>query len=234
MRILGLIPARGGSRGVPRKNVRDLCGKPLIAYTIEAARGSTALARVVLSTDDAEIAEAGKRYGAGVPFVRTAELAKDDTPMLPVVRDAVERLEAQGDRYDAICLLQPTNPLRTPEDIDACVSTLRVSGADCVVSVLPVPSEHHPYWAYVADEQGALRLANGDSAPVPRRQALPPAFHREGSVYVVRRDVLMERNTLYGDRVVGHLMESGRSVNIDTPEDWERAEALLRAAGVPA
>jgi CMP-N,N'-diacetyllegionaminic acid synthase len=234
MRILGLIPARGGSKGVPRKNVRDLCGKPLIAYTIEAARGSTALARVVLSTDDAEIAEAGKRYGADVPFVRTAELARDDTPMLPVVRDAVERLEAQGDRYDAICLLQPTNPLRTPEDIDACVSTLRVSGADCVVSVLLVPSEHHPYWAYVADEQGALRLANGDSAPVPRRQALPPAFHREGSVYVVRRDVLMERNTLYGDRVVGHVMESGRSVNIDTPEDWERAEALLRAAGVPA
>jgi CMP-N-acetylneuraminic acid synthetase len=234
MRILGLIPARGGSKGVPRKNVRDLCGKPLIAYTIEAARGSTALARVVLSTDDPEIAETGKLYGADVPFLRTAELARDDTPMLPVVRDAVERLEALGDRYDAVCLLQPTNPLRTPADIDACVSTLKSSRADCVVSVLPVPSEHHPYWAYFADDDGVLRLANGEASPVTRRQALPPAFHREGSVYVVRRDVLMQRNTLYGDRVVGHLMKSGRSVNIDTPEDWERAEALLRAARVPA
>lgn len=234
MRILGLIPARGGSKGVPRKNVRDLCGKPLIAYTIEAARGCAALTRVVLSTDDPEIAKTGKLYGADVPFLRMAELARDDTPMLPVVRDAVERLEAQGDRYDAICLLQPTNPLRTPEDIDACVSILKSSGADCVVSVLPVPSEHHPYWVYFADDGGALRLVNGDPAPVSRRQALPPAFHREGSVYVVRRDVLMERNTLYGDRVVGHLMESRRSVNIDTLEDWERAEALLRAAGVPA
>jgi CMP-N-acetylneuraminic acid synthetase len=100
--------------------------------------------------------------------------------------------------------------------------------------VLPVPSEHHPYWAYFADDDGVLRLANGEASPVTRRQALPPAFHREGSVYVVRRDVLMQRNTLYGDRVVGHLMKSGRSVNIDTPEDWERAEALLRAARVPA
>lgn len=229
MRVLGLVPARGGSKGVPRKNVRPLGGRPLLAWTAEAALGARTLARVVLSTDDAEIAEVGRACGLDVPFLRPPELARDDTPTLPVMQDVVRRLEAAGDRFDAICLLQPTNPFRTSADIDACVARLAESGADAVVSVLAVPAEHNPHWVYFRDADGALRLSTGEPQPLPRRQLLPAAFHREGSVYVTRRDVLMERGSLYGDRVLGHEMDPARSVNIDTLADWARAEALVES-----
>lgn len=229
MRVLGLVPARGGSKGVPRKNVRPLGGRPLLAWTAEAALGARTLARVVLSTDDAEIAEVGRACGLDVPFLRPPELARDDTPTLPMMQDVVGRLEAEGERFDAICLLQPTNPFRRSADVDACVDRLVDSGADAVVSVLAVPAEHNPHWVYFRDADGALRLATGEAQPLPRRQLLPAAFHREGSVYVTRRDVLMERGSLYGDRVLGHEMDPARSVNIDTLADWARAEALVES-----
>ena len=229
MRVLGLVAARGGSKGLPRKNIRPLCGKPLLQYTAESALAARRLARVVLTTDDEEIAEVGRRCGLDVPFMRPAELAADDTPTLPVVRHALAWMEAHGDYFDAVCQLQPTNPLRRTEDIDACIELLERSGADAVMTVLPVPAEHNPHWVYFRDEGGRLRLSTGEAAPIPRRQELPPAFHREGSVYVTRRDVVMEGNSLYGERVIGHLMDADRCVNIDGPEDWERAEALLSA-----
>jgi CMP-N-acetylneuraminic acid synthetase len=230
MRVLGLIPARGGSKGVPRKNVRPLCGKPLLAYTAESALAARTLARVVLSTEDEEIACIGRELGLDVPFMRPLELARDDTPMLPVVQHAVRTLEESGDRCDAICLLQPTNPLRRAEDIDACIAELERTGADAVVTVLPVPAEHNPHWVYFVSGDGMLRLSTGEATPIPRRQELPPAYHREGSVYVTRRDTLMERDSLYGDRVAGYAMEPARSVNIDDLEDWARAEQLIGAA----
>lgn len=230
MKVLGLIPARGGSKGVPRKNLRPLGGKPLLQYTAECARAARRLARVVLSTDDAELAELGRRCGIDVPFVRPDELAADATPMLPVVVHALLELEAFGDAYDAVCLLQPTCPLRRPEDIDGCIDLLESAGADSVVTVLPVPHEHNPHWVYFVDDRGGLRLSTGEATPIPRRQDLPPAFHREGSVYVTRRDVIVERGSLYGDRLVGFPIDASRSVNIDTPDDWAVAESLIQAA----
>lgn len=227
MRVLGLIPARGGSRGVPRKNVRELCGRPLLAYTAEAALAARTLARVVLSTEDDEVAAVGRACGVEVPFRRPAALARDDTAMLPVVQHALAELEAAGDRFDAVCLLQPTNPLRQAADVDACVTLLATGAADAVVTVLPVPAEHNPHWVYFASEAGLLRLSTGEPTPIPRRQALPPAYHREGSVYVTRRDVVMHEHSLYGARLLGHLLDPARSVNIDTPDDWRRAEAHL-------
>ncbi len=161
------------------------------------------------------------------PFLRPAELAQDATPTLPVVRHAVEWLERHGEQYDAVCLLQPTNPLRRPEQIDACIELLETSGADAVITVLPVPPEHNPHWVYFTRPDGTLYLSTGEAAPLPRRQDLPPAFHREGSVYVTRRAVLMEGNSLYGTRVVGYALDPARCVNLDTLQDWERAEALL-------
>jgi CMP-N-acetylneuraminic acid synthetase len=113
-RVLGLIPARAGSKGVPRKNLKLLCGKPLLEYTAEAALAASRLSRVILSTEDEEIAEAGRRCGLEVPFLRPSELAADESPMLPVAQHAMGRLESAGDRFDALCLLQPTNPLRRP------------------------------------------------------------------------------------------------------------------------
>ena len=227
MRVLGIVTARGGSKGVPKKNIRLLGGRPLIAWTSEAARGSKRLSRTILSTDDDEIASVGREVGLEVPFLRPPELALDTTPTLPVLHHAVRTLEASGDRYDAICLLQPTNPFRSADTIDACIEKLIATRADSVVTVLPVPAEYNPHWVYFADAGGALSLATGESTPIPRRQDLPKALHREGSVYVMRRDVLLDGNSLYGVRVVGHEIDPEHSVNIDTLADWARAEELV-------
>lgn len=227
MRVLGLITARGGSKGVPRKNIRLLCGKPLLQYTAEAALAAAALQRVVLSTDDEEIAQVGRDCGLDVPFLRPLELARDDTPTLPVLQHAVRFLEENGACFDAICLLQPTNPLRRAADIDGCVALWKNGNADAVMTVLPVPAEYNPHWVYFQQGDGTLFLSTREAAPLPRRQQLPAAYHREGSVYVVSRDVLMQQNSLYGSRLLGYAMNAERSINIDTPEDWRRAEQLL-------
>lgn len=228
-RVLGVIPARGGSKGVPGKNIRSLCGKPLLQYTAEAALAARGLSQVILSTEDEQIAAVGLACGLEVPFLRPAELARDDTPMLPVVQHAVSQMENRSGRFDAVCLLQPTNPLRRAEDIDACIELLNERDLDAVVTILPVPSEYNPHWVFWKSGNGLLGLSTGEETPVTRRQDLPPAFHREGSVYVTRRHVLMEENSLYGKRLAGYELNPGRSVNIDTPEDWEEAERLLRA-----
>jgi CMP-N-acetylneuraminic acid synthetase len=183
-----------------------------------------------LSTDDPEIAELGRHCGLEIPFLRPRELALDETPMLPVAQHAMRMLEREGDLFDALCLLQPTNPLRRPEDIDACVDLFERDKADGVVTVLPVPFEYNPHWVYFKDRDGLLHLSLGGSTPIPRRQELPAAFHREGSVYVTRRSILLEGDSFYGSRLAGYQMDPGRSVNIDTAEDWERAVILMERA----
>jgi len=224
---LALIPARGGSKGIPGKNVRPLFGKPLIAYTIEAAARAQRISRIVVSTDDPAVAQASTVWGAEVPFMRPAELGADTTPMLPVMQHAVRTLEESGSRYDLVCLLQPTSPMRHPDDIDACIGLLQEQNADTVISVLPVPEKHNPHWVFESDGAGGLRLSTGEATPIPRRQELPPAYHREGSIYIVRRDVLMNSNTLYGSKIVGYVMDAARSVNIDEPADWDAAVSLM-------
>lgn len=229
MKVLGVIPARAGSKGVPGKNMRPLCGKPLLQYTVEAALGARLLTRVILTTEDETLAQLGEQYGVEVPFLRPGHLALDETPMLPVVQHAVNFMEQYGQRFDAICLLQPTHPMRQAQDIDACIELLKSSDADSVVTTLSVPPEHNPHWVYFQNDLGLLQISTGESEPIPRRQELPAAFYREGSVYVTKRDVLMEGNSLYGSRLVGYLLNPQMSVNIDSPNDWSRAEALLCA-----
>jgi len=231
MRTLGLIPARGGSKGVPRKNVKLLCGKPLLQYTAESALASRRLDRVVLSTEDQEVAEVGARCGLEVPFLRPRELAADETPMIDVVLHAVRWMSEAGDVYDAVCLLQPTNPLRRPEEIDACVGLLESTGADSVVTVLPVPEEYNPHWVYFKAPDGQLYLSTGEETPVARRQDLPPAYHREGSVYVTRWNVVTCDRSLYGRRLLGYRLDPRECVNINTHEEWKRAEELLAGMG---
>lgn len=225
-RVLGLIPARGGSRGVPRKNLRPLGGRPLLAYTAQAALAATRLARVVLTTDDAEIAQVGEALGLEVPFIRPAALAADDTPMLPVIRHALDVLGAGGDCYDAVCLLQPTTPFRPAGAVDGCIAMLEASGADSVMSVRAIPTHLHPQWAFIGDADGFLTLATGAAAPPPRRQLLPPAYHRDGAVYVVRRATI-EGGSIFGARVAGCVLTGAPAVNIDEAEDWTRAERWL-------
>jgi CMP-N-acetylneuraminic acid synthetase len=225
-RVLGLVPARGGSKGIPGKNIKLLAGKPLLQYTAEAALCARSLSVVILSTEDWAIAEVGRNCGLRVPFIRPPELARDDTPTLPVVQHAVRWMEDRGETFDAVCLLQPTNPLRRSEDIDACVHMLKENDLDSVVSVLMVPAEHNPHWVYFQQLDGTLRLSSGDLDPIPRRQSLPPAYCREGSIYATRTEVIA-CGSLYGSRIGGYLIDSGRAVNLDEPEDWEKVEKLV-------
>jgi CMP-N,N'-diacetyllegionaminic acid synthase len=230
VKVLAVIPARGGSKGVPRKNLRLLAGRSLLAHTADAARQSRLLTRVIVSTEDAEIAEHSLSLNLDVPFLRPATLAQDETPTLPVICHAVETLERQNEFYDAVCILQPTQPLRGGGEIDGCIRMLETTQADSVVTVRSVPHEFNPHWVYFPQASGLLRLSTGESQPIPRRQNLPPAVHRDGSVYLVRRDILMNGNSLYGERVAGYSTDFRLAVNIDTEEDLRRAEELLQDA----
>jgi CMP-N-acetylneuraminic acid synthetase len=233
MKTLGLVPARGGSKGIPRKNIRTLAGRPLLEYTARAALAAESLAKVVLSTEDPAIADAGRAAGLDVPFLRPPELAEDETPTLPVVRHALLWLARHGETYDAVCLLQPTSPFRRAATIDGCVALLERSGADSVVSVVAVPAEHNPHWVYFRSPEGWLRLATGEPSPLPRRQSLPEAFCRDGSVYVTRTEVVIERHSLYGEHVAGFVAREEDAVNLDDMEDWRRAETIAASlAGI--
>lgn len=226
MKVLGIIPARGGSKGVPRKNIKSLGGKPLLWYTATSGLSAKKIDRLILSTDDPEIAKIGCDLGLEVPFLRPTELALDSTPTLPVIQHAIRFLENKGDVYDSVCILQPTNPFREPGLIDNCITKLYKMEADTVFTILSVPCKYNPHWVYFRNEEGSLSLSTGEKAPIPRRQLLPQAFYREGSVYVVRTEVIMIQKSLYGNKLVGHTVSPEYSVNIDSCEDWIRAEKL--------
>lgn len=232
MKVLGIITARGGSKGVPGKNLKLLAGRPLLAYTVDAARGCPALDRVILSTEDETIAEAGRRLGVEVPFIRPAELSRDDTPHLPVIQHAVAWMrDQQGYRPDAVLVLQPTSPLRTAADITAAMALLESSGADSVVSVSEVPTHSHPSRTLRVDASGqAVLFATGEPVRkrINRRQDLPEAWVMNGAIYACRTAVLDGPDpSLYGDRVFAYRMPQERSISIDDLNDWAEAEQAL-------
>lgn len=232
MRVLGIITARAGSKGLPGKNLRLLGSKPLLAYTIDAARHSGVLDRVILSTEDEQIANAGREHGCDVPFIRPRDLAQDDTPHLPVIQHAVKWMaERASYRPDAVMILQPTSPLRQPEDIRGAVDLLAGSNADSVLSVSEVPAHAHPMRVLRIDDTGAAVLFV-TGAPVRhrinRRQDLPAAWVMNGAIYLCRTHVLTAREpSLYGDRVLVYRMPADRGLSIDDVQDWEAAERAL-------
>lgn len=225
--ILGVIPARSGSKGIPGKNLRLLAGHPLIEYTIKSAQGSGIIDRLVLTTDTDEIAAVGRSLGAEVPFLRPENLAQDDTPMLPVVVHAVSYFEANGWYPDIIVLLQPTAPMRTSRHIVEAVSLLKSTRADSVVSVVEVPRHFSPDYV-MKIEAGKLVHFLPESEQISRRQDARPAYSRDGTVYVVRREVLMNKNSLYGSYVCPFILPPEESVNIDSFDDWLVAESRLK------
>jgi CMP-N,N'-diacetyllegionaminic acid synthase len=229
MTVLGLIPARGGSKGIPRKNIRLLCGKPLLQYTADAALASRRLTHVALSTDDEEIARVGQACGLDAPFLRPPDLAADASPMLPVVQHALRWFAARGRDFDAVCLLQPTHPLRRASDIDRAIALFEDSGADSVIAMAPVPPEYNPHWVFFQSPDQSVHLSTGERTPIARRQDLPPAFHREGSVYITKTRVVLEEDSLYGARTVPFVVAAEDGVNIDEPEDWALAESRLKS-----
>jgi CMP-N-acetylneuraminic acid synthetase len=227
MRVLGLIPARGGSKGVPRKNIREVLGKPLLAYTAAAALGAGRLSKVILSTEDEEIAAIGQGCGVEVPFMRPIELSLDETPMLPVVQHAIRWFEGVGQLFDAVCLLQPTNPLRRSEDIDGAIELLGRTGADSVISMVDVGEKHPARMKYVDSELRVIDPPFAEAIEGQRRQDLPPLYLREGSIYLSRRDVLMLKNSFKGSDCRAWIVPQERACNVDTLFDLFVAGQLL-------
>ena len=228
IRVLGLVTARGGSKGIPHKNLAPLLGRPLLAWTADAALRAHNLARVVFSTDDVSIAEVGRALGLEVPFLRPPELARDDTPTLPVLQDVVRNLEAAGEEYDAVFTLQPTNPLRLPSDIDGAIGLLERTGADSVIGVTPVGDWHPARMKAIEPSGRVIDPPFAEAFEGQPRQTLPQLYLREGSVYVTRRDVLMVRGSIKGDDCRAWIIPEERALNIDTPFDLWLAEQMLR------
>lgn len=226
MKILGLIPARGGSKGIPRKNIKSLGGKPLLQYTIEAAKRSNLLSRIILSSDDEEIISTAKKLGLEVPFQRPEELANDSSSSLAVIQHALEHFSEIGERFDAVCLLQPTSPFRREGLIDEAIEKFIKGGYDSLVSVREVPAEFNPHWIF-EERNGSLEIATGETEIISRRQDLPRAYHRDGAIYLTKKEVLLEQNSLYGKKIGFIDTTEDLYVNIDTPRDWEKAERLF-------
>jgi CMP-N,N'-diacetyllegionaminic acid synthase len=232
-RVLGVVTARAGSKGIPGKNTRPLAGKPLISHTIECAMASRAFDRVMLSTDDEVAAAIAKRLGCEVPFMRPAELAADDTPHLPVMRHALAWLR-DNERYesDYVMILLPTSPLRQPAQVRDAVRLAIETEADSVIGVDELQPHFNPMRVVTIDQQGWARLFVGNQ-PVRyrpgRRQDMPPAWVMNGAIYLCRSRLLFDpvEPNLYGERVAAMVMRPPYGLNLDEPGDWEVAERYL-------
>jgi CMP-N-acetylneuraminic acid synthetase len=227
-RVVAVIPARGGSKGIPRKNIKPLAGKPLIAYAIEPALASNLIDRVIVSTEDQEIAEVARKYGAEVPFLRPQELADDESPELLTWRHAIRELESQTGSLpmDVFVCLSPTAPLRAVEDIDACIQTLLDSDADLVITIRP--PQRNPYFNMVAmDHEGYARIVIPQPKGVERRQDAPAVYDMTTVAYAARPAFVLNVDWLFDGKVKTVLVPSERAVDIDTELDFAFAEYLL-------
>lgn len=226
MKFLAVVPARGGSKGVPKKNSKLLGKLPLIEYTLNAVNDSKLITHTIVSTDDEEIAILAEICGYKPPFLRPTALAQDTSTSLEVVQHAIAYFESQNIFFDAVCLLQPTSPFREKGSIDKAIEKFINSGADCLVSVLEIPHEFNPHWAFEPTEKDLLKIATGDEEIISRRQNLPKAFHRDGSIYITKTEVI-KNGSLYGKSIAYIESNPQFHVNIDTLKDWETAEKIL-------
>lgn len=227
MKTLAIIPARGGSKSIPSKNITLVGGKPLLDWTVSAARAALSIDRVIVSTDSPAIAEVARAYGAEVPFLRPAELAQDDTPgIAPILHAAQWLKERQSYVPDYVMCLQPTSPLRTFEDIEAVLQMARERQAEAVISVTPV--DQHPRWMKTISEDGILHDYATSASPVTRRQDLPPVYALNGAIYLIRFDLLMQNQSLYADQTLAYIMPAERSLDIDTPWELYLADLVLK------
>ena len=221
-RIVGVILARGGSKGLPGKNIIDLGGKPLIAWTVAAAQKSRYLDRLILSSDNRAIIAAARKAGCEAPFVRPARLATDTASSYDVLFHALDSLDCS---YDYVVLLQPTSPLRTAEDIDACIELCLKRKAPAAVSVCVVVKP--PQWMYALTADGRLKPILQTKRPSARRQDLTPIYALNGAVYVAKTAWLRRHKTFFGSRTAAHIMPPERSIDIDTKLDLMFARALV-------
>lgn len=223
--MIAIIPARGGSKGLPGKNIKLLNGKPLIAYTIEAAKQSENVSRVIVNTDDAEISKVALDYGAEVPFVRPSELASDAAKSIDVLLHTLAWLKKNEDlQIDEIIVLQPTSPLRTTQHIDEAIKMYLEKKADSVISYCQ--EEHPVFWhKFITDEGKFEDIFNGDY--LKNRQEIRPTFYPNGAIYILKTKLLLEKK-YYSENAYAFLMDKKSSVDIDTMEDFEFAEWLYK------
>ena len=220
-KILAVIPARGGSKGVPRKNIRISAGKPLIAWTIEEAKKSKYIERIILSSEDDEIIEVAKKYGCEVPFKRPIEFAQDDTPGIDPVLHAIEQCSG----YDYIILLQPTSPLRTVEDIDRSIEKVLKENLAFCVSV--TEQEKHPNWMYTLSQNKLIPVLSNGEEISSRRQDLPKVYGLNGAIYIAKIEKLLEKKSFLNDDTGYYIMEKKNSLDIDSEEDLLYFEFLI-------
>ncbi len=232
MKILGLIPARGGSKSIPKKNIKILNGKPLLQYTVEAARKSKHLSKVILSSNDEAVIKVAKELNLEVPFVRPEHLAEDKSPTLGVIQHAITFYKEQNITFDAVCLLQVTSPFKTGKFIDDAIDKFVESKCDALVSVQKVPDEYNPHWTFKENQSGNLELFTGEKQIISRRQDLPEIYHRDGLIYITKTSVLMEQNSLYGFKLGYIKSPLEYTINIDTMKDWKQAEAFLNSNSI--
>ena len=232
MDVLGLITARGGSKGLPRKNVLPLAGKPVIAWTIGAALGSACLNRVIVSTEDEEIARVSREWGADVPFIRPPDLARDDSSHMAVIDHAIRWLEVHQEASpEYVMLLQPTSPLRTAKDIESAISLAVENQADSVVS--GCLTHHHPYLIKKLASDGTMAKFINSGQEDLRRQVLPPAYCLNGAIYLARREILINDKTFHPPRTFPYIMPPQRSLQIDDPWDFHMIDLLLENRDAP-
>lgn len=226
-KTLGIITARGGSKTIPRKNIKPLAGKPLIAYTIKAAKDSKLLTRCIVSSDDQEIIKISKKYGAEVPFVRPKELAGDKSGSIEVVQHAIRWLrENDGQEYDYVMILQPTSPLRTGQDIDECIKKIVDNNADSVMSMFELVDFSLKKLKKI--ENGLiLPLVEDEGKKSSRHQDLEKIYKRNCAIYLTRVD-LIERGDLFGKKSLAYLMPAERSADINKPYEFELAEFWVK------
>lgn len=227
MSVIAVIPARGGSKGIPRKNLAIIAGRPLIAYAIDAAIKANYIDRVVVSTEDREIANIAEDLGAEVPFIRPVELADDVAPMIGTLSHAQACLESMGEEIEALVLLQPTSPLRTSRHIDEAVALFRSTSATSVVSVTEVPHHFTPTSVMRISSQGNLCPFLDGVAPITRRQDKPRLYARNGPAVLVCDSETLRSGELYGENCLPYVMSIEDSLDIDTPHDLCVAERIL-------
>jgi len=221
MSVVALVPARGGSKGIPLKNIKLLAGIPLIKRTIQSARNAKCIDRIVVTTDDEEIACIARMSGADVPFMRPQELATDNATTIATTIHAIEQLP----RYDWVLLLQPTSPLRSSEDIDGIFRFCIGENAPAAASVTEV--REHPYLMYTHDAKTRLKPFIEGRPDLTRRQDFAPVYLLNGALYLAKTDWLLTRRSFIGTETVGYVMPAERSVDLDTLLDWQWAEFLI-------
>jgi len=220
--FLAIIPARGGSKGIPRKNVVDICGRPLIAWTISEAKKSKYLDRIILSSDDREICAVARKWGCEVPFMRPKKLSRDDTPGITPVFHAIQTIP---DKYDYIVLLQPTSPLRIVDDIDNCIKHCLAGGYPACVSV--AEAESTPYWMFLLNRKGEMKPLIKNLKGISRRQDFPKAYALNGAVYVAERKWLIRKKSFTAKGASAYEMPPARSIDIDNYLDILKMKFFL-------